>query len=130
MLKKLLLILFALMFVTGCDIACDSTYGVTKKVLDSDMAIYNYEYFKQQSEDIKVLKKNHEHAEKRLNDFKKIFDKNDRADKEELIRLYSIADGIRYRLNGAIGDYNAKSKMVHKKIFKNGLLPSINMDNL
>ena len=122
---KALLLVLIFLIAFGCDIACDMTYGTSKKTLNSTNAIYNYEYFKEQDEAIKSLKNKAKIAKKDIDTFKKEYDKKSQFDKEELSRLRTIFTGIKYQLSDSIADYNAKSKMVNRNIFKNGLLPKI-----
>lgn len=123
----LLILIFSALFLTscGCDIVHDMTYGTAKKTLNSGNAIHNYEYFKTQAEAIKALQSKASHSQKEYNNFKKEMDKTSDFDKEELSRLRTIKNGIMNQLKDSVADYNAKSKMVNRNIFKNGLLPSI-----
>ena len=119
-------ILLSVVVFNSCDIGLDMTHGTAKKVLNSDAAIYNYEWFKQQNEDINGLKKKLEISKKSLDDYmKNIYDKTNSADKEEYSRLKVIIDGIQYQLTDAVAKYNARSKMASRKIFKDKLIPFI-----
>lgn len=108
------------------------------KTVNADNAIYNYEWFKQQKEDIDaagkklIIAKNAE-----LSYATKISDcdKNGENCKisagawsfsqgNEDSRLLAVAQGIDSNLQDMIATYNARSKMANRAIFQNGILPN------
>ena len=107
----------------------DMGYEVIDKTMDGEKAISNYEWFKNQEQQIKVLGKQMDRAVEELNDFKITLSSDrknwDRFDKDEYSRLRSNITGIGQMLDAAIGDYNAKSSMVNRAVFKNNLPTNI-----
>lgn len=98
---------------------------INNRVMNGDNAIYNYEWFKQQEADIERLylqEKNHIEAFDR---FMKGLPENKADwsyfDKEEYGRLSATVTAQKDMLNRAIQNYNAKSSMVTKNIFKDNL---------
>lgn len=105
----------------------DTAYQAQDKVLNADNAIYNYEWFKQQYEDIEATKSKLVNARAITEQFKE--DAGDRSlwtfeDKTESARLSSVVLGLENHLEQQIADYNARSKMATRNIFVNSVLPS------
>lgn len=103
----------------------DTPIGINNRVMNADNAIKNYEWFKQQEEDIQrlyVQEKNHLDA---LNRFIKTLPESrkdwDFMDKEEVSKLSANYTAQKDMVNRAIHNYNAKAKMVTKNIFKDNL---------
>lgn len=108
--------------------ALDTTYGVVDKTLNADNAIYNYEWFKQTFEDINALKNKVQISDNQIKQF--VQDAGNRKDwtfedKTEYSRLQSVKQGQMSMLEDVIATYNARSKMANRKIFENGILPSV-----
>ena len=135
-----LLCLFALFFmVLGLRVllfpvntfvkSVDTAYGVVDKTLDADNAIYNYEWFKRQEESIKALYKKETRAIKEHDDFIRMLPDDaqtwSREDKNESSRLSSIAWALGNQIDDAIAEYNARSSMVNRAIFKDSLPSNI-----
>lgn len=102
-------------------------YKAQDKTLDADNAIYNYEWFKQQYEDIEATKKQLDNSSIALDDFEKSAgDRKDWTfeDKNESSRLRAVKLGIQNSLETLIADYNARSKMANRNIFANSILPN------
>ena len=105
----------------------NSAYDVTKKTLDADNVIYNYEWFKQQYEDIEATKKKRDILEKQLLDFKKEAGPRKNwtfEDKQSYSQLRTTYIGLSNYLQDLVANYNARSKMANRNIFKDGLIPS------
>jgi hypothetical protein len=101
--------------------------GVVDKTLNADNAIYNYEWFKRQygsyialGNNVKTSKENIVNFESKLPTDRT---KWAREDKDEDSRLNSILTGQKQQLQDLIGEYNAKSQMANRTIFKTGDLP-------
>lgn len=106
------------------DTSINASYDIVDKTLTADNAIYNYEWFKKQEESIKALYKKADRATKDIEEYLKTFPdvKNwDIQTQQEYSRLNSIQSGLGNQLDDAIADYNAKSNMVNKNIFKDNL---------
>lgn len=102
-------------------------YDAQDKVLNADNAIYNYEWFKQQKQDIEAGGKKLEIARAAVVEFELAAgDRKDWTfeDKNEAARLRSISQGIESQIKDMIADYNAKASMSTKNIFIDGVLPS------
>src|SRR5258708_21624074 len=97
---------------------------VITKTYDATNALYNYHWFQQQSEDIKVADQNITVAQDSLDSFEKSAgNRKDWSfdDKTEDSRLRSILEGNRTYYNGLVGDYNARANEADRSIFQNGL---------
>lgn len=107
--------------------AIDSAYDIADKTLDADNVIYNYEWFKQQVEDIKATENKREIAKQQILAYKEFA--GDRTkwtfeDKTEYNRLNSVWQGISNHLEDLIATFNARSKMANRAIFQDGLIPN------
>jgi len=108
--------------------AIDTAYEITDKTLDADNVIYNYEWFKQQVEDIKATENKRDRALKTVIDFREFA--GNRAnwtfeDKTEYSRLSTVHQGLENHLEDLVATYNARSKMANRSIFKDGLIPEV-----
>jgi len=115
--------------INSVEKSIDMTYDITDKTLDGENAIYNYEYFKKQEESIEALKNKEDTAKEVIVEFKDMYGKDgtkyDRETKVEYSRLSANVTALKNQLDDAIADYNAKSKMVNKNIFKDNLPTNI-----
>ncbi len=105
----------------------DTKHGVIDKVVNANNAIYNYEWFKQQSEDIKANQNKIGIADQAVTDFE--ISAGSRTswtfeDKTEDSRLRSVAQGLRSQQETLVADYNARAKEADRNIFLNGIVPS------
>ena len=111
------------------DTVIDSGKGVVQKTLNPDNVIANYEWFKQQYNDYLALKEKISAAEISYNSFKDELPKDRKEwtfeDKNELSRLKSISDGLKYQIKDIVSQYNAKSAMQNRSLFKTKDLPEI-----
>lgn len=102
-------------------------HDVIDKTLNADNAIYNYEWFKQQKQDIETSKTQYQNAIQSYDSFVK--DAGDRGkwtfeDKQESARLRSIVLGLQNQITERVNDYNARASMANRDIFRDGVLPS------
>lgn len=105
----------------------DTAYDAQNKTLNADNAIYNYEYFKNQKQSIDATNQKLQIARDAVSTFKE--EAGDRTkwtfeDKTESARLSAIAQGIESQLKDMIADYNAKSSMANRAMFKDSIVPS------
>lgn len=111
--------------VAVVDNSIDMTYGVVEDALNSENAIYNYEWFKTQEESIASLYKKEQRALQDIEEFKSMLPEErsewSRDDKIEYDRLNTIATGLGNQIDDAIATYNARSGMVNRAIFKDNL---------
>lgn len=104
-----------------------TSYDAVNKVINADNAIYNYEWFKQQKEDIDAAGKQLENAYASYNGFKLSLpverEKWSFEDKQEDSRLRSVVLGLENYLQTLIANYNARAKMATRSIFEDHVLP-------
>lgn len=106
----------------------DTGHGVIDKTLNADNAIYNYEWFKQQKQDIEVAKGQYQNALQSEDAFKAAAgDRKDWTfeDKIEAARLSAITLGLKNQIIQRTQDYNARSNMANRDIFRDGVLPNL-----
>lgn len=125
--KKILILTTLLLSLVACDNGVSS--GVNQKVLTADKAIESYEWFKMQESQIKSMYTQEEIQQKALDDYLKMIG-NDRTqwtsqDKSHINFLRTVLDGTRMQVNNMIAEYNAKSSMKHKVLYKNNLPTNI-----
>jgi hypothetical protein len=102
----------------------DSANKIVDKTYDADNAIYNYEWFLQKEQDIKATEKNIETTKQQIEQFKKDngnMSTWDYQTKDSYRQLQTVYIGQQNYLNQQISDYNARSSMANRNIFKNGL---------
>jgi hypothetical protein len=128
----LILMTIIAMTFTGCllghtvEKARETAYGVVDKTLNTDNVIYNYEWFKKQYNVYLAVQKKVTQAQNAATKFEKSAGERDKwtfEDKNEYARLTSIVDGFTYQAEDIKAEYNAKSQMVNRSIFKTGDLP-------
>ena len=93
------------------------------KTIDADNVIHNYEWFKRQNEAITAIESKIESAESSVKTFMELGgerDNWDREDKIEFARLNSIAQGLHMQRSDMVSEYNARSRMANRNIFKVG----------
>lgn len=107
----------------------DMAYEVTDEILTAENAIYNYEWFKTQEAHIRECMKNEELAKEEYDYYLSMLpddhEKWTRDDKREENSLRNSYYALRKLTNEAIEEYNAKSSMVSRNIFKDNLPSNI-----
>lgn len=98
---------------------------IYEKTADADNVIYNYEYFKQQYQDIQSFQRKIVTAKEELSSFKNLTPREnwDFQDKQEYSRLTANLTGLKNMLNDMVGQYNARANMVNRKIFMGTNVP-------
>lgn len=101
-------------------------FFLLSKVTQNDAIIYNYEYFHKQSQSYRAILSKIRSAKQSVDQFKQ--DAGPREswtfeDKTEYARLNSIATGLVYQCNDLVADYNAKTEMLSRSIFKTNSTP-------
>ncbi len=96
---------------------------IIDKTIDADNVIYNYEWFKQRHQDVQAIDTKIEQANQAVNQFKD--DNGERSgwdmfDKQEYDRLNSVAIGLQQQRADIVAEYNARSRMANRSIFKAG----------
>jgi len=105
--------------------AVQTGHDVIDKTINADNAIYNYEWFKQQKQDIEVAKGQYQNALQAEDAFTKAAGPRSGwtfEDKQESSRLASISLGLKNQIIQRTEDYNARAKMANRDIFRDGLL--------
>lgn len=125
--KKKILILIGVLVIIGCNKGLSSE--VSRKTINADKAIENYEWFKRQEQQIKSMNIQEEIQQKALDDFIGMLsdDKSkwSLSDKREIQFLRTVVDGTRMQVNSMIAEYNARTTMKHKELFHNNLPTNI-----
>ena len=96
---------------------------VIEKTIDADNMIYNYEWFKQRHEDIGAIDQKIELSVVAVQSFiEAAGDRKDwhREDREEHARLSTVRLGLEQQRADLAAEYNARSRMVNRSVFKTG----------
>lgn len=96
---------------------------IIEKTFDADNVIHNYEWFKQRYQSILAIDQKITDAKKTVEQFKKeagVRENWHREDREEHSRLSAIAQGLEQQRADLAAEYNARSKMANRSIFKAG----------
>lgn len=99
---------------------------IIEKTLDADNVLYNYEWFKSQYQDVLAIDNKLTAAEVSQKSFEQSAGPRDTwkfDDRTEWNRLNSIVLGLRNQRASIIAEYNARSEMANRSIFKTGDLP-------
>jgi len=99
---------------------------IMEKTLDADNVIGNYEWFKQQVQDVKAMDTRLAAARQSLDSYRA--SAGDRSkwgfeEKQEEARLNAIVLGLQGQRAGMVAEYNAKSQMENRALFKTRDLP-------
>jgi hypothetical protein len=109
--------------------SADTAYQVVDKTMDGGNAIYNYEWFKSQEAYIRQCLKNEDIAKEEWENFKKGLPEDRqqwlKEDKNEESSLRNSYYALQKLTNKAMEDYNAKSSMANRAIFKDNLPSNI-----
>lgn len=133
--KKLLIasiIVMASVGFTGCLGVSDGmkmAEDVQKKTLTADNAIYNYEWFEYQEGSINALQKKIDRYQSDISGLMAQMpqdrDQWSQEDRDELRWLKDAQRDIMNHQDDVMEEYNAKSRMVHKSVFKGNLPTNI-----
>lgn len=102
----------------------DSAGDIIDKTYDADSAIYNYEWFKTQYEDIKATERIVRNTKAEMDAYIKLYgnasswDWQTKQDYNSLQRKYL---GQQNYYEDLVAEYNARSKMANRNIFKDKL---------
>lgn len=103
----------------------DTPREINNRVMNADNAIYNYEWFVQQEADIERLYQQEQNHIQAFERFKEGLPEDKATwsifDKDEYQKLSANITAQTDMVNRAIKNYNAKSSMVTKNIFKDNL---------
>ena len=105
---------------------------IIEQTMDADNVLYNYEWFKTQYNDVLAKHKQIKDAKAAVEGYKDELGPRRSEDgkrlwsREETIeydRLNSIAIGLEQERDSMVSEYNARSQMANRSIFKSGELP-------
>lgn len=102
--------------------------GVIDKTLTPQNAIYNYEWFKQQAQDIKAIESKIQVAQDSVASFSASAGPRTTwtfEDKTEDARLRSIVQGLQSQYRDVVATYNARASMATRNIFQDGKIPQV-----
>lgn len=102
----------------------DSAHEIIDKTYNPNNVIYNYEWFKSQYEKILAIEKQIDNTVYSIDDLKTIYGDAkewDFSTKEEYSRLSTTLLGQKNHYENLVADYNARSNMDNRNIFKDGL---------
>ncbi|WP_146200180.1 hypothetical protein [Ochrobactrum soli] len=99
---------------------------IVEKTIDADNVIANYEWFKRQYHDVLAIDQKLIAAESGRAGFEK--SAGDRAswrfeDRQEWNRLNAIAIGLRSQRASMVAEYNARTQMANRDLFRTSDLP-------
>jgi len=103
----------------------DSAHEIIDKTYDAQNAIYNYEWFKTQYEKIQATERQIDNTMMLKDEFKETYGEASTWDfttKESYSRIQTTLLGQKNHYESIVAEYNARSKMVNRNIFK-GKLP-------
>jgi cell wall assembly regulator SMI1 len=107
----------------------DTSYDVVDETMTAENAIYNYEWFIDQEAHIRACLKNEEIAKEEYDLYLNMLPEDRtswaREDKQEESSLRNSYYALQKLTNLAMEDYNAKSEMVNRNIFKDNLPSNI-----
>lgn len=107
----------------------DTAYEVVDETMTGENAIENYEWFKEQEAYIRQCLKNEEIAQKEYEIYISMLPADrsswDRQDKQEESSLRNSLYALQKLTNKAMEDYNARSEMANRNIFKDNLPSNI-----
>lgn len=99
---------------------------VLTKTFDADNMIYNYQWFKQQYQDIQAISTKADAADAAVAAFEASAGPRSAwtfEDKNRSAQLASISLGLKNQRATMVAEYNARSQMANRSIFKTGELP-------
>ena len=102
----------------------DSAGDVIEKTYDADNAIYNYEWFKQRYEDIQATETKISNTKANMRDYRDLYGNASEWDwqtKQGYNSLNTVYLGQQNYYEEIVADYNARSKMANREIFKDKL---------
>lgn len=107
----------------------DSGHEIIEQTYEADNAIYNYEWFKTQYEDIKAQERKIQTTKNQIDEFKSVYGTNmsewDTPTKQTYSQLQTTYTGQKGYYENLVADYNARSQMANRNIFKDGLPMSV-----
>lgn len=103
-----------------------ATRGVVERTFQPDAMIGNYEWFKRQVQDVKAMDARLAASRNAKVSFEESAGGREKwsfEDKQEWGRLNSIILGLENQRAGMVAEYNARSEMANRSLFKTADLP-------
>jgi hypothetical protein len=100
--------------------------AIVNKILQPDNVLYNYEWFKQQVQDVKAIDQKINAFTATLKAFEVSAGPRDSwkfDDRQEWNRINSVLTGLTGQRASMVAEYNAKSQMANRTLFKTSDLP-------
>lgn len=102
----------------------DSAGNIIESVYDADNAIYNYEWFKTQYEDIQATERIISNTKVEMDAYKELYGNASTWDwqtKQDYNSMLGKYLGQQNYYESLVAEYNARSKMANREIFKDKL---------
>ena len=102
----------------------DSAGNIIDRTYNADNAIYNYEWFKTQYEDIRATERIIDNTNIQMNAYKELYGNASEWDwqtKQDYNSLQGKFLGQQNYYEDLVAEYNARSKMANREIFKDKL---------
>jgi membrane-associated HD superfamily phosphohydrolase len=102
----------------------DSAHDIIEDVYTPESAICNYEWFKQQYQDIEATERIIRNTKTEMNAYKEMYGSASDWDwqtKKDYNSLQDVYLGQQNYYEGLVADYNARSEMANRNIFKDKL---------
>lgn len=129
-LVSVLFILFGLSIIAGIMSLVSAPFrsatGVVERTINPDNVIANYEWFKRQVQDVKAIDVRLRASQLTLDQFNAVAGPRDKwtfEDKQEHARLSSIVLGLQGQRASMVAEYNARTEMANRALFKTSDLP-------
>ena len=107
----------------------DSAGQIIEKTYDADNAIYNYEWFKQRYEDILATERIIDNTQSQIESYRELYGNTSGWDwqtKQGYNSLNGEFLGQQNHYEGLVAEYNARSKMANREMFKDNLPLHVN----
>ena len=102
----------------------DTAHDIIDDTYTAENAIYNYEWFKSQYEKIQATERQIDNTMMQKDEFKELYGEAstwDYSTKESYNRLQTTLLGQKNHYENIVAEYNSRSKMANRNIFKNKL---------
>lgn len=104
-----------------------SVTGIVNRTLDSENVIANYEWFKRQNQDVKAIDARLDASRNAVKSFEASAGPRTTwtfEDKQESNRLNSIVLGLEGQRASMVAEYNARTQMMNRDLFRTSDLPA------
>lgn len=101
--------------------------GVAERTFNADNMIHNYEWFKRQYQDVQAMDRKIGISSLAVEGFEKSAGEREKwqfEDRQEWARLNNVLLGLRGQREKMIAEYNARTQMANRDLFRTGELPA------